>query len=202
MARLFTIGYSGHDIGSFVSLLNENAVDVVCDVRSTPFSAYKPDFSRGPLREHLNAAYVKYLFLGNELGARPADRTCYVDGQATYERIAQTQAFQDGLDRVRKGSESLNLALVCSEADPIECHRAILVCRHLDDIRDRIVHLHGDHHLEDQAAFDRRLVELQDLTPAPLLQQPGDWESAVATAYQKRGEAVAYRERGWPGVDL
>lgn len=194
MGALFTIGYSGLDMPGFVALLRANAVDVVCDVRSTPYSTYKPDFTRGPFRGHLNAAAIKYVFLGDRLGARPKDRSCYVAGQATYDRIAATADFRTGLDRVRDGTRKLNLALVCSERDPLECHRAVLVCRHLDDLRGDIAHIHTDGRVEDQAGFDARLVAHHGLTPPPLLAKPGDWEAAVAAAYDRQAAAIAYRE--------
>ena len=194
MGALFTIGYSGLDMPGFVALLRASKVDVVCDVRSTPYSTYKPDFTRGPFRGHLNAAKVRYVFLGDRLGARPKDRSVYVGGQATYDRIAATTEFRAGLDRVRDGARTLNLALVCSERDPIECHRAVLVCHRLGDLRGNIAHIHTDGSVEDQAAFEARLVAHHGLTPPPLLAEPGDWEIAVAAAYDRQAAAIAYRE--------
>jgi len=196
MGRLFTIGYSGLDMPGFIDLLVANGVAVVCDVRSTPFSKFKPDFSRGPFRRHLNAAGIKYVFLGAELGARPADRTCYVDGQARYDRIAATEPFHHGMARVRNGVASTTLALVCSERDPAECHRAILVAHRLGDLRNSIAHIHTDGQIEHQAAFDARLVALHGLTPPPLLSAPGDDDRALALAYDRQADAIAYRERG------
>jgi uncharacterized protein (DUF488 family) len=195
MGRLFTIGYSGHSANSFVDLVVNNEIDVVCDVRSTPFSAYKPDFSRAPFKAHLNKAGVKYKFLGDLLGARPSDRTCYVSGQATYDRISKSSFFQEGLSRIKTGTRSLNLALVCSERDPIECHRAILVCRNLPEMHDYITHIHTDGRSESQPELDTRLVDLFGLTPPPLLQQEGDWLKAVSKAYEKQGDSIAYREK-------
>lgn len=196
MGRLFTIGYSGLEMPGFIELLVRNAVAVVCDVRSTPFSKFKPDFSRGPFRRHLNAADIKYVFLGAELGARPEDRSCYVDGQARYERIAATEPFRRGMERVRNGIATTTLALVCSERDPAECHRAILVAHRLGALRDTIAHIHTDGAVETQAAFDARLVALHGLTPPPLLSAPGDDERALALAYDRQADAIAYRERG------
>lgn len=195
MGRLLTIGYSGLNIAGFVDLLRDNAVDVVCDVRSTPFSRYKPDFSRGPLKKHLNAAGLKYLFMGEQLGARPKDRGCYEAGQATYDRIAKTEPFKDGITRVRSGIEEHTLALVCSERDPIECHRAILVCHRLGARRDDVIHIHTDGHLEEQLSLDERLVTLHALAPMPLLSDPGDWRNAVAEAYRRQSTAIGYREK-------
>jgi uncharacterized protein (DUF488 family) len=197
MAALFTIGYSGLDTTRFVELLRASDVDVVCDVRSTPYSTYKPDFSRGTFREFLNRAGIKYTFMGDQLGARPKDRSCYVAGQATYERIAEAQFFRTGLDRLRTGVKKLNLALVCSERDPIECHRAVLVCRHLPELRSIIHHIHTEGSVEAQEQFEERLVLHHGTAPPPLLQRPGDWEQAVRLAYGKQGDVIAYRERGF-----
>lgn len=195
MGHLFTIGYSGHDVSSFLKLVITSKIDVVCDVRSTPYSSYKPDFSRAALKSHLNQAGVKYKFLGDQLGARPKDRTCYVDGQAAYGRIMASRFFQEGLDRVRKGAKSLRLSLLCSERDPVECHRAVLVCRNLTDMHDAITHIHTDGRTESQSELDARLVAMFGLTPPPLLEAEGDWQAAVSSAYSKQGDAIAYRER-------
>ena len=196
MGRLFTIGYSGLEMPGFIDLLVRNAITVVCDVRSTPFSKFKPDFSRGPFRRHLNTAGIKYVFLGAELGARPDDRGCYVDGQARYDRIATTEPFHLGMERVRNGVATTTLALVCSERDPVECHRAILVAHRLGPLRDTTEHIHTDGRVESQVALDARLVALHGLTPPPLLSVPGDDERALTLAYAKQADAIAYRERG------
>jgi uncharacterized protein (DUF488 family) len=197
MSKLFTIGYSGLEATGFTRLLEANNINVICDVRSTPYSHYKPDFSRGPFRSFLNKSGFKYVFLGEQLGARPKDRSCYVNGQATYDRISKSSFFMDGLIRIRNGVDTLNLALVCSERDPIECHRAVLVCRNLPDLRPVTYHIHTDGTVENQDQFDERLVQLHNAAPPPLLRRPGDWERAVAQAYEKQSAAIAYRERSF-----
>lgn len=194
MGKLFTIGYSGLDCDGFVRLLLANDVNVVCDVRSFPYSTYKPDFSRGPFRTFLNKSGIKYTFMGEQLGARPKDRSCYVGNQATYDRISATEPFKKGLDRLRIGVKQLNLALVCSERDPIECHRALLICRNLPDLREIIFHIHTDGKVETQDQFDERLVQYHNSAPPPLFRVPEDWEKSVFLAYERQGSAIAYRE--------
>ncbi len=194
VGKIFTIGYSGTEIDGFLEKLATNKIDVVCDVRSTPYSIYKPDFSRREFRKYLNSASIKYAFFGEQLGARPKDRSVYVRGQAKYEKIAETAYFTKGLERLREGSKKLNLALVCSEKDPIDCHRACLVCYNLEDMRERIFHIHTNGELEKQDQFEKRLVDLHKLTPSPLFQRSGDWETAVSEAYKKQASCIAYRE--------
>lgn len=194
MYRIFTIGYSGLDQSTFIDFLRDNHVEVVCDVRSIPFSRRRPEFSRAPLKVGLNAGHIKYAFFGGELGARPKDRTCYEGNIAQYARIAASSFFQAGLQRLRMGASKTNLALLCSERDPIECHRAILVCRHLSEMRSNIFHIHTDGKLESQEELDERLVLLHETAPPPLLRSPGDYANGVERAYDLQGEAIAYTE--------
>jgi hypothetical protein len=100
------------------------------------------------------------------------------------------------MERVRNGVATTTLALVCSERDPLECHRAILVAHRLGDLRDATAHIHTDGAVETQPAFDARLVALHGLTPPPLLSAPGDDARALARAYERQADAIAYRERG------
>jgi uncharacterized protein (DUF488 family) len=194
MGRLFTIGYSGLSIERFLEILKRYGVDVLCDVRSVPYSRFRPEYSRRALKVSLNQSGIKYAFFGNELGARPKERNVYVDGQAKYDLIAQTDFFQSGLDRLRKGVSDHNLALMCSERDPLECHRGILVSRHLPDLRSCISHIQTNGRIESQEEFERRLVALHHLTPPPLLEGLESWGKAVRGAYDKQGATIAFTE--------
>jgi hypothetical protein len=76
---LFTIGYSGRSIDDFIALLEQHKITALCDVRSMPYSSRNPQFNREPLKKVLKAHNIEYVFLGEELGARPKDRSCYID---------------------------------------------------------------------------------------------------------------------------
>ena len=103
----------------------------VADVRSSPYSRHSPHFSRDELRAELRSEGISYVFLGNELGGRPKDRRFYCEGVADYEKMAQTPEFKTGLDRVIEGARKYRIALMCSEHDPLDCHRCLLVGRAL-----------------------------------------------------------------------
>jgi uncharacterized protein (DUF488 family) len=194
MAWLFTIGYSGLEIDRFLELLRERRVNILCDVRSVPYSRYRPDFSRRDLKQHLNKSGIKYAFFGNELGARPKERSVYVGGQAVHNLIAEKDFFRFGLDRLKKGIADHNLALLCSEREPLECHRSILVCRHLPEVKNHIAHIHTDGHVETHEEFENRLVASHKLTPLPLLGGANVWETALHEAYDKQSEMIAFTE--------
>jgi uncharacterized protein (DUF488 family) len=194
MGQLFTIGYSGLAIAQFLGLLTEHGVDVVCDVRSVPYSRFRPDYSRRELKRHLNQSGIKYAFFGDELGARPKERSVYVDGQAVHNLIAKQDFFNSGLDRLRKGVAEHNLTLLCSEREPLECHRAILVCRHLSEIRNNITHIHPDGHTETQDELEHRLVSLLGLNPLPLLGETASPNAVLQEAYDRQSSRIAFTE--------
>ena len=125
--QIFTPGHSTLSLDAFLSALQANVVSVVADVRSAPYSRFNPAFNRDPLSRELKARGMRYVFLGKELGGRPADPTCYENGRASYSRMAQTDVFREGLDRVIQGSRSHRIALMCSEGEPLNCHRTLLI---------------------------------------------------------------------------
>ena len=187
---LFTIGHSSHALPAFLRLLEEHGVEVVCDVRSSPYSGRNPQFNREALRDALAERLVKYVFLGKELGARSEDPGCYVDGQARYERIAKTALFRSGLERVLKGIESFRVALMCAEADPLSCHRTILVCRGLRNSSLSIAHILPNGKLESHEEAEERLLRIAKLENGDLFQARSE---LLEEAYGLHGKRIAYR---------
>jgi uncharacterized protein (DUF488 family) len=188
--ELFTIGHSNHSVESFLGLLRLHRIEVLADVRSSPYSARFPQFNREALKAALRNAGIRYLFQGDELGARRSERNCYVDGVARYDRIAQTAAFQCGLERVAKGIKEFRSALMCAEKDPLECHRTILVCRHLREVA-QILHIRTDGSLESQRDAETRLMTEEGIPTDDFFASP---EELLARAYDQRGGRTAYHE--------
>ena len=190
MPDLFTIGHSTHTAEKFLDLLRQHKIEAIGDVRSNPFSAWTPQFNRTTLEPALRAANIQYVFLGDELGARRVEREVYIDGIARYERIAKLPAFQSGLERVRKGARKFRLALMCAEKDCLECHRTILVCRHLR--RDlQIGHIQEDGAIETHCDAETRLMKEEKIPQIDLFMNEAD---LIERAYDQRGPKIAYRE--------
>lgn len=186
---LYTIGHSTQAIESFVQLLDEHDVSAVADVRSQPYSRINPQFNRESLTAALNAAGVAYVFLGRELGARSEDRSCYVDGKAQYERLAQTDLFQEGIRRLTEGVRKHRIALMCAEKDPITCHRMVLVCHKLRRKPLEIVHIREDGRLETNSEAEKRMVKDTGLPESDLFLS-GD--ELVEEAYRRQGQRIAW----------
>jgi uncharacterized protein (DUF488 family) len=142
---VWTIGHSNHSLATFVDLLRTHDIEFVVDVRSYPYSRYAPHFSLPQLEAALRAEGVGYLFLGQELGGRPSvDEHYDDDGHALYEPMSREPGFAAGIERVLSGARRYCIALVCSEGDPEECHRRLLVGRVLADRGVELRHILAD----------------------------------------------------------
>ncbi len=193
-STLFTIGHSNRSLDEFLSLLRQYSVTALCDVRSAPYSRRYPQFNREPLKEAVRSAGIEYLFLGDELGARARDRSCYVDGKAMHSRIASTAAFKGGLERIRLGMEKgYLLALMCAERDPMTCHRSILICRNLRDQDLAIRHIIDRDATETQADLETRLLDHLKLLPD--LFEDARPEALIERAYDLQSDRIAYVEK-------
>jgi uncharacterized protein (DUF488 family) len=186
---IFTIGHSNHPREHFVALLQQHCVTAVCDVRSRPFSRYNPQFNREELQEFLSGCGIKYVFLGAELGARSDDPACFENGKVQYERLARTELFRQGLERVRQGMGEHRVALMCAEKEPLECHRTILVARYLAKLGYAVRHIHADGKLESHAEVLARLRELLGLPEQDLFRSR---EEVVEDAYRLQERRIAY----------
>jgi uncharacterized protein (DUF488 family) len=187
---VFTIGHSTHTLDHFTSLLSLNAITAVCDVRSTPYSRINPHFNREELKSSLLACGIRYVFLGKELGARSEDLSCYEDGRVRYDRIAQTILFRQGLDRLQEGVKSYRVALMCAEKEPLECHRTILVSRHVSNLGFNVQHILADGGLERHAAALNRLVKILNLQQGDIFRPLSDIYEA---AYRLQEDRIAFK---------
>lgn len=186
---VYTVGHSNHPIEQFVQILNRNGITAIADVRSHPYSRYQPQFNRDELERALRTSGIAYVFLGKELGARSTDPTCYIAGRVQYTRLAATDTFKAGLERVTKGSETHHIALMCAEREPLECHRTLLVGQALHKMGIPLVHVHANGNQETHVEALNRLL---DLTGLPHEDMFRSGEELLSDALRIQEERVAY----------
>jgi uncharacterized protein (DUF488 family) len=189
--EVFTVGHSTLSYERFIALLRHAGVNAVADVRTSPFSRHFPQFNRDTLKSELRLDGVSYVFLGEELGGRPRDRMLYRDGVADYEKMATCEGFGKGLERVVEGAKRYRIALMCSEHDPLDCHRCLLVSRALVKKGVRVSHILSDGIVASQARIEDRLLELAGRKSDDLFAPP---EDRLAAAYRDRARKVAFPE--------
>ncbi len=157
---VFTIGHSNHESDVFVTLLRKHGVNVVVDVRSAPYSRYLPHFNKQVLQATLGNAGIDYAFLGKELGGQPPDRACYdADGRIMYDKLAETAAFSNGIEYVVHNASASRIALTCSEKEPLDCHRTLLISQVLVKRGVAVAHIRADGHLESHDDAMNRLLD-------------------------------------------
>ena len=142
---IYTIGHSNYSIDVFINLLKAHKIELLVDVRSHPHSKYAVHFDKRPLLHAVKSAGIKYQFAGKELGGMPDQEEFYdKDGYVLYSRIAASQPFRDGIERLMEEIQDRKVAILCSEENPSECHRRHLVGRVLYDRGVDVLHILKD----------------------------------------------------------
>lgn len=190
VAGVYSIGHSVHSIDAFVELLRGERIAAVADVRSAPYSRRQPQFNRVALASSLEECGIAYVFLGVELGGRGADESVRDEnGRVRYGDIAESPAFRSGLKRVRDGGARMRIALMCSEGEPLDCHRTILVSRSLAAQGTIVTHIHPDGRLEPHRDAEHRLRRLTGLQHPDLFRTE---DEVLADAYLRQEEKISF----------
>lgn len=195
--EVLTIGHSTLPYEQFLQALRRANVTAVADVRSAPYSRQLPQFNRESLSNELRTDGIAYVFLGNELGGRPSGHQFYCDGVADYERMSRAGEFGKGLERVLDGAKKYRIALMCSERDPLDCHRSLLVGRALANRGIRVGHILDNGEVVSQGKLEDELLELSGRDTEDLFASRAE---RLAAAYRERARRVAFAEpRSDPG---
>ena len=197
---LFTIGHSTHTQEYFLGLLKQHNIDYVLDVRSSPFSKFASQFNKDVIEDYLKKNNIVYCPMGKFFGARQTDRTLYCDeGYLDFEKTRASELFKKGLDNVMLGLASgHNIALMCTEKDPFDCHRTIMVSRGFELNGVSVQHIHADGNLETQDEINIRLLdnlekkENVDIHQISLFEQPKSDKEWLEDAYRLRNKEIGY----------
>jgi uncharacterized protein (DUF488 family) len=187
---ILTIGHSRHPLERFLSLLAGAQVTAVADVRSSPASRFSPQFNKNALAASLAGHGIDYVFLGKALGGRPARPEMYTDGRADYRKMAASPEFRAGLAQLIEMAERHRVAAMCSEADPLDCHRCLLVGRALAEAGHDVAHILASGEIAPQVEMEDRLLKLEHLADDDLLVRSR--AERLAEAYRARNRKAAY----------
>jgi uncharacterized protein (DUF488 family) len=183
---IFTIGHSTHSIENFIKLLKMRGITAIADVRSAPYSRFQPQFNRESLAQSLTDSGIEYVFVGDSIGGRSQNPDDYENNRVVYSRLKRSPYFENGIDRVIAGSEKFKIALMCSEKEPIECHRMLLVGQTLHELGQEVTHIHGDGSLETHSEAINRLLKSFKLDEPDLFRSDAEiLEEALLRQEQK-----------------
>ena len=186
---IYSVGHSTHTVQDFIKLLKSRGITAIADVRSAPYSRFQPQFNREVLTKSLKEFDIEYVFVGDSIGGRSSNEDDYENGRVVYGRLKKSDNFESGLERVVLGSEKYQLALMCSEKEPIECHRTLLVGQTLFERGIPITHIHGDGTLEKHEDAIQRLLKIFKLDEPDLFRSD---EEIVAEALLRQEQKVAF----------
>ncbi|MFI4977283.1 MAG: DUF488 family protein [Solirubrobacterales bacterium] len=160
---LLTLGYGNRDLDDVLALLCAHEVRYLIDVRSAPYSRFNPAFCRGHLATAVEKAGIHYVFMGETLGGRPDDESCYDGaGHVDYLACREHPDFRGGFERLRSAFEQdTGAAIFCSELRPEHCHRTKLIAEAMAETGVPVEHIDADGSLTSHSAVMERLQDTQ-----------------------------------------
>ncbi len=124
---LFTIGYEGVSLESYINKLIINDVRVLCDVRKNSFSM-KYGFSKSQLSKACEGVGIQFVHIP-EVGIQ-SDKRKELKEQSDYDALFEEYTLTVLANELEKQQEILKLlknkkriALTCFEKDIHQCHR-------------------------------------------------------------------------------
>ncbi len=124
---IYTIGHSNLESKQFMELIYSNGIELLVDVRSSPYSKYVPHFNTPRLRNNLKKVGINYKYQGDKIGGKPSSIEYYIDGNACYSLIKKTENYKNGIIELIKISKEYKTVIMCAEKDPMKCHRYQLI---------------------------------------------------------------------------
>lgn len=143
---IYTIGHSNRSLEELLALLQQNAIQIVVDIRATPYSGRFPHFSQDNLRTAMNDNDIVYHWAGRQLGgqreaANPLSHPALQeDGLRGFAEYMETTQFERAIAQLINLAGTAKTAIMCAEKCMEHCHRA-LISDYLTLKNIRVVHI-------------------------------------------------------------
>ena len=198
---IFTIGYSDFLMDDFIKALKQNNVNVVIDVRSSPYSERYPHYNKGIIENTLRANKIHYRNYANEFGARQNDPSYYnEEGYLDFENFSESEQFQYGVKKICDSVErGYHVVFMCAEKSPIQCHRAIMVSKVFHSKGFDVIHILPNGETITQSQLEEELLNIYFPQRKQLsLFQTSDMtdEEYICEAYRLQNKKIGYRREG------
>ena len=194
--EIFTIGYAGFEIENFIKVLKEHHINSLIDVRSSPFSKFHSDYNKPLLHKTLHERGIIYRNYNREFGARQENKMYYPNGYLDFSMFTRSRMFIEGMEKIIKAIPlGYRFVLMCSEKDPITCHRTIMVGKAFSDKGVSINHILSDGHIITQSDIETRLLDMYypDRDQLTLFGEQLSIEEMIKNCYRFQNEKIGYR---------
>lgn len=196
MKEIYTIGYSGFKIEDFINTLKKYNINSVIDVRSNPHSQFYVDYNKENLENTLKTNKIIYRNYKDEFGARQEDKSFYTNGCLNFKAFSQSKIFQSGLKKIINAMPlGYTFVLMCSEKEPIRCHRNIMVARVFFEQGYEVKNILSDGTYVTQDEIEKELVNIYypNREQLSLLSEPLTWNEMVENCYKLQNHKIGYR---------
>jgi len=159
---VYTVGHSTHQLDFFLELIKTVDIDCIVDVRSVPASAYNPQYNKDSFKNFLKNNHIQYLPFAEEFGAKQTDYDLLDDDKKLdFEKFRKTRRFNHGLERIWQGiDKNFRIALMCSESEPLDCHRFSMVSIGLENNGFEVKHILKDKSIKTNVELEDELIAI------------------------------------------
>lgn len=200
MGNLYSIGHSTHPVELLLYLLRMYEINYLLDVRSIPYSRYVEEYNRERFSDVLAKNGIKYWYMGKYFGARQEDISLYTQEKyLDFEKVRKSASFQNGIENVLKGLRDNNIAMMCTEKNPMDCHRAIMVGKGFMDAGVEVKHILPDGSYLTQSDLERQMLNkyFPEYNQLSLFQEENRSEKYyVEECYRIRNREIGYSIAG------
>lgn len=218
MNTIYSIGHSNKSLDEFYEILKSQDITCIIDVRSMPYSKHTPQFNKENISAYLKQKGILYAHFGIEFGARRND--CLIERtitknnhyvhqlQVDFIEGMKTSNFLHGIDRLTNAIlQGFKISLMCSEANPLECHRFSFISRYLHEHNWAVKHItynsNDEITVEHHAILEQKMVDEYTQGKKPKLKKkigeidfldmkPYTKENQIADAYILKNDEIGY----------
>jgi len=121
---IFSIGHSNYQIQTLLEKLAQNSIEVLIDIRSKPTSRWCPQFNKQNLCRSLTDFGIKYEWRGANLGG-----------------LKENIMYPETIQELSKRCETETICLMCTEREPENCHRSMVIEPELNELGIKVKHI-------------------------------------------------------------
>lgn len=200
MIDIYTIGHSNYSMERFVEMLRQFNIDVVVDIRGTPYSKYNTQYNKEALHNTLKELGFRYIYMGREFAAQRDNKIIYTwEGYSDFEKVVNEPSFIEGVERLKKGlAKGYTIVLLGAKQDPANCHRFALVGRDLYKRGLNVKHIEDDLTISSQIQLEERILEKyypkeEQLTMDFILSGEKSREEKLKDSYKRVNREIGFR---------
>jgi uncharacterized protein (DUF488 family) len=197
MAGLYTIGYTSFSLLQAVCIIKAHGINVIIDVRSTPYSKQYSDYNKENIEKHLTNNKIFYRSYAKEFGARQTEQRYFTnEGFLDFELYTNSLCFLSGYKKIQNSiARGYNVALMCSEKDPAHCHRSIMISRRFFNGGFNVKHILADGSVEMQSDIETILLNeyFPDRNQMTFFENDYSENYFISQAYRQRNSEIGFR---------